>query len=147
MLQILVGALLGIGLLFPAAGEARDTKLMLSIEEGLSTPDAKEKLQGDVRFYFGDQPHPAIAQSIGEWVSNHKTNALNKTDKAACEWVFLSAMLSLQKRAHEVGADAVVNIQSYYRKVPVKSRTQYECHAGATVAGVALRGDFVKLAK
>jgi hypothetical protein len=44
-----------------------------------------------------------------------------------------------------LGANAVVNIISYYRKVPMSSDTQYECHAGTLMAGVALKGDFVKI--
>jgi uncharacterized protein YbjQ (UPF0145 family) len=134
-----------LGVPFPA--ETRDTKLMLPLADAMSTLEAREKLPGDVRFFFGDQAHPEVAQRLGEGVSNRKTNAVNKTDTQACEWAFLSALLSLQERARELGADAVVHIESYYRKVPVKSATQYECHAGAVIAGVALKGEFVKLVK
>jgi len=147
VMRVLATFLLGVMLVAPMAAQARDTKLMLSIEEAMSTPEAKERLQGDIRFYFGDQLLPKVKERLGEGVSNRKTNAANKTDKQACEWAFLSAMLALQGRAQELGADAVVNIRSYYRKVPVKSATQYECHAGALIAGVALKGEFVKLAK
>lgn len=129
----------------PDTALARDTQLMLSIEEAMSTPEAREKLRGDIRFYFADQPHPPVRERLGQGVSNKKTNALNKSDKQACEWVFLSALISLEARARELGANAVINIQSYYRKNPVTSPTQYECHAGAVVAGVALKGEFVRL--
>ena len=33
---------------------------------------------------------------------------------------------------------------SYYKKNPYTSETQYECHAGNLIAGVALKGDIVK---
>ena len=147
MMRILAAFLFGVVLVVPSVAQARDTRLMLPIEEAMSTPEAKERLQGDIRFYFGDQAHPEVKERLGEGVSNRKTNAVNKTDKRACEWSFLSALLAMQGRARELGADAVVNIQSYYRKVPVGSATQYECHAGAVIAGVALKGEFVKLAK
>jgi uncharacterized protein YbjQ (UPF0145 family) len=146
MMRILTAFLLGVVLVVLSAAQARDTRLMLPIEEAMSTPEAKERLQGDIRFYFGDQAHPEVKERLGEGVSNRKTNAVNKTDKRAFEWVFLSALLAMQERARELGADAVVNIQSYYRKVTVGSATQYECHAGAVIAGVALKGEFVKLA-
>jgi len=146
-MRILAAFLLGVVLLVPSAAQARDTRMMLPIEEAMSTPEAKERLQGDIRFYFGDQAHPEVKERLGDGVSNRKTNAVNKTDKRACEWCFLSALLAMQERARELGADAVVNIQSYYRKVPVSSATQYECHAGAVIAGVAFKGEFVKLAK
>lgn len=139
--------LFGLALVVPTTAEARDTKLMLPIADAMSTPEAKEKLQGDVRFFFGDQAHPKVKERLGEGASNRKTNAVNKTDKEACEWAFLSALLAMQERALALGADAVVNIQSYYKKVPVKSATEYECHAGAVMAGVAFKGEFMKLAK
>jgi uncharacterized protein YbjQ (UPF0145 family) len=138
---LLLAALLAV----PAS--ARDTRLMLPIEEAMSTAEARARLDRGIRFFFGDQAHPAVAAKLGEGVSNRKTNAVNKSDRTACEWTFLSAMLALQERALELGADAVVNIQSYYKKVPVTSASQYECHAGAVIAGVALRGEFVKLVK
>ena len=59
--------------------------------------------------------------------------------------MFLSAMMQLEKRAKELGANAVVNIVSYYQKNVVSSATEFECHAGAVIAGVALNGDFVKV--
>jgi uncharacterized protein YbjQ (UPF0145 family) len=55
-------------------------------------------------------------------------------------------MIALQKRAKQLSANAVVNIISYYKKVPMSSTTEFECHAGAIIAGVALKGDFVKIA-
>jgi uncharacterized protein YbjQ (UPF0145 family) len=57
----------------------------------------------------------------------------------------LSALIELRANALEQGGNAVVNIVSYYKKVPFSSPTEYECHAGAFVAGVALKGTIVKL--
>jgi uncharacterized protein YbjQ (UPF0145 family) len=53
-------------------------------------------------------------------------------------------MLRLQQRAHELGANAVINIVSNYKNVEVSSETQFECHDGAIMSGVALKGEFVK---
>jgi uncharacterized protein YbjQ (UPF0145 family) len=78
-------------------------------------------------------------------VANRKTNAFNKSDEEACKWVFLSAMIALQERAIREGANAVVGINSYYKKNEVSSNTQYECHAGNIVAGVALKGTVARL--
>ena len=77
-------------------------------------------------------------------VSNSKTNASNKSDEVACRWAMLSALVELQEKARRVGATMVVGVESYYKKVPFISDTEYECHAGAIVAGVALRGQAVK---
>lgn len=124
---------------------ARDTKNMYPYKELLSTEDANTKLDRGIKFYFGDESHPDVEREIGTFVSNKKTNALNKSDDRACEWAFLSAMISLQQRAIREGGDAVVNIQSYYKKNVINSATEFECGAGVFVAGVALRGTVVKL--
>lgn len=125
---------------------ARDDRLMFPINDALATPAAQEKLQG-IDFYFGNQKHPKILKDFGEFSTNKKTNAINKSDLQACEWVFLSALLSLQERARRHGANAVINIKSNYRNNEVVSDTEYQCGAGTLFAGVALKGRIVKLAK
>lgn len=147
-----MGNLTKAGLMLILAGmmgsaHARDTEHHFPIEEALNSEAAKGKLDGDVKFYFAGQKTPKVKTKIREATTNKKTNAFNKSDKEACEWAFLSAMLQLQDKAKELGADAVINIQSYYKKDAFKSDTEYECHAGALLAGVALKGEFVKLAK
>ena len=126
--------------------QARDTKYLLPIAAALEVQDAKNRLDGSVKFYFGNQETPKVLAKLSTDVTNLKTNAVGKSDEKACNWVFLSAMIQLEKRAKQLGANAVVNIVSYYRKEVMSSPTEFECHAGATIAGVALRGDFVKIA-
>jgi hypothetical protein len=122
---------------------ARDTRLKLPIKDALETAAAKEKLGTDVKFVFASTP--ANAKGMGTYTSNKKTNFANKSDKEGCEWAFLSAMISLKERALAEGGNAVVNIQSYYKKNEFSSATEYECAAGAFVGGVALRGTVAKL--
>jgi uncharacterized protein YbjQ (UPF0145 family) len=129
------------------AAIARDDKLLLRVAAVLESAEARQKLDGSIKFYFGNQRHPKILDNLHSDVTNLKTNAFNKSDEKACEWVFLSALLSLEKRAKQLGANAVVNIVSYYKRIPMSSETEYECHAGALMAGVALKGDFVKIAE
>lgn len=126
---------------------SRDTKHLLSIEEAMASADFQERLDPDIGFYFGDQPHPQVKDNKGNFVSNKKTNAFNKSDEEACKWVLLSALLSFQDRVRAEGGNAVINLESYYKKNTYRSDTQYECHAGAIIAGVALRGDVVTLEK
>jgi uncharacterized protein YbjQ (UPF0145 family) len=125
---------------------ARDTRHLLPIAIALEIKDAQEKLDGSVKFYFGDQLPPQVLTNLGSDVSNRKTNAFGKSDEKACNWAFLSAMVALQTRAQQLGANAVINIVSYYNKKVMSSATEFECHAGAIIAGVALKGDFVKIA-
>jgi hypothetical protein len=44
------------------------------------------------------------------------------------------------------GANAVVDIVSYYKKNEFKSASNYECYAGSILAGVALKGTYAKVA-
>jgi hypothetical protein len=126
-------------------GHARDDKNMYSIDEAMNNSSAKEKFDRDFLYFFGDQPHGKIASNHGEFMSNKKTNAFGKTDKGACQWVFLSAMLSFQDRISQEGGNAVVNIRSYYKKNEISSTTEFECGSGAIMAGVTFVGDVVTL--
>ncbi len=68
-----------------------------------------------------------------------------KSDEKACNWAFLSAMIALRDRALNEGGNAVVNIKSNYKQNEMSSNTEFECHAGAIMSGVALKGTVVKL--
>ncbi|HMN44769.1 MAG TPA: hypothetical protein PKE27_09365 [Povalibacter sp.] len=128
-----------------SVAQARDTRLKLPLKDALETVDARDKLGTDVKFFFGSQATPAVVQKLGTYTSNKKTNFANKSDKEGCEWAFLSAMISLKERALAEGGNAVINIESYYKKNQFSSETEYECGAGAIIGGVALRGTVVKL--
>jgi uncharacterized protein YbjQ (UPF0145 family) len=129
------------------SAEARDDKTMFSIADAMNTEDAKAKLDQGIHFYFGDQKHPKVEKTFGEFMSNKKTNAFNKTDTRACQWAFLSAMLSFQQRAVNMGGNAVINIRSYYKKNKVSSTDEFECGVGHIIAGVTFLGDVVKIAE
>ncbi|HEX8611805.1 MAG TPA: excinuclease ATPase subunit [Telluria sp.] len=132
-----------IGSALPA--HAADKKIMLPFAGAMEDNGAKERLGDSIQFYFGAQKTPKVLEKRGSDQTSQKTNAFGKTDQAVCHWAFLSAMLALQKRAQEVGADAVINITSNYKNVTYSSETDFECHVGNIVGGVALKGDFVRL--
>jgi hypothetical protein len=138
-----VGLLVSVALC--SAAQARDTEYKLKIDEVLQNPEYRGKLGDTVAFYFGNQPAPHVGKSFGEFVTNKKTNSFGKPDEEACRWVMLSALLELRDRAWKMGGNAVTNIVSYFKKDTASSESVYECHAGAFVAGVALRGTVVKL--
>lgn len=125
-----------------AACAPRDTTHYLSIDSALKSNEAKKVLNPSIKLYFG-KPAPGTTVVKGA-VTNPKTNALNKTDEQACQWAFLSAVKKFQERAQQQGATKVGNLVSYYKKKEYKSTTEYECHAGRSIAGVALKGDIVK---
>lgn len=127
------------------AATARDDVKSYSVKEALSMEQAKAKLGDNIKFYFGDQAHPKVEKTYGEFGTNKKTNAFNKSDKEACQWVFLSAMTQLKQRVDSEGGNAVINIKSNYKGNLTTSDTEFRCGAGTFMAGVALTGTVVKL--
>lgn len=121
--------------------------MMMPVKPALETPDAKQKLDGSVSFYFGDTPHPKVIESYGEYVSNKKTRAFGASDVDTCQRVVLSNFIEFQQRAQSLGGNAVINITSYFRRNEVKDDNSYECHVGFLMSGVALKGEVVKLAE
>jgi len=126
--------------------QARNTPHYLPIGSVIEMGRVRGELGGDIKLYFANQPHPPTKAVLRRGiVTNKKTNSINKTDRQACKWVMLSALSQLQQAARDRGGNAVVNIESYYRKRPFRSMNRFECHAGRVVAGVALKGDIVRL--
>lgn len=125
-----------------AACAPRDTVHYYSIQEALNSPEAKDVLNPNIKLYFG-KPAPGRVVKAG-LVSNRKTNNANKSDEKSCQWAFLTVVKQFQDRAAKEGASKVGNIISFYKKNPYKSTTQYECHSGNLMSGVALKGDIVR---
>ncbi|MFD2453452.1 excinuclease ATPase subunit [Ideonella paludis] len=134
---------LGVAALAPAA--ARDTPYMIALADVLAMPEANGKLDGSVKFFMKGQATPKVQQRFSEDVSNRKTNGVNKEDVEGCKWAALSALMAFQEKAKASGANAVVDIVSYYKKREVVNSTSFECHAGAVVIGVALKGTYAKV--
>ena len=128
----------------PGISQARDTTHYLPFDEVVAEATAAGRLDGSVKFYLAKRP--AGAQIVRSGVTtSKKTNAFNKTDEAACSWALQSALIGLEKSAKAAGANAVVDIVSNYKHVEYKDSSKYECHAGALMAGVALKANFAKV--
>lgn len=128
----------------PGISQARDTTHYLPFDEAVADATAAGRLDGSVKFYLAKRP--AGATIIRSNVStSKKTNAFNKTDEAACSWALQSALIGMEKAAKAAGANAVVDIVSNYKHVEYKDSSKYECHAGAVIAGVAIKGSLAKV--
>jgi uncharacterized protein YbjQ (UPF0145 family) len=130
-------------LIFSSSSYARDDVNDYSIKEALNS--AAEGKLNDVKLFFGKQKHGKVIAKKGPVKVNKKTNAFNKSDAEACEWVFLSAVIALQKKALKKGGNAVINIKSNYKNNLTSSNKTFQCGAGAIMAGVALTGEIVTL--
>ncbi|MBB3241621.1 uncharacterized protein YdbL (DUF1318 family) [Pseudomonas sp. Tn43] len=130
----------------PSISQARDTAVYLPFDKAVAEATRAGKIDGSVKFYLaGNTPTGNVTVLSAGAVTNKKTNAFNKSDEVACQWVAQSAIISLHQAAKNAGANAVTNIVSYYKKNERKDATTYECHAGALMAGVALKGDLAKV--
>ena len=137
-------AVLGLTLMAPLV-HARDTVLHIPLADVLAMPEAKGKLDGSVRFFLAGQETPKIVRTMGSDSSNQKTSGVGKTDEFGCKWVALSALIRFQESAKREGANAVVDMVSYYKKKETSNPVTFECHAGAVVVGVALKGTYAKI--
>ncbi len=145
-LKSLAAALALSALLAPAA-QARDTVLHIKLADVLEMPDAKGKLDGDVKFYLAGAKTPKVLKELGSDTTNQKTNGVGKSDEFGCKWAILSGLIALEKKAKQNGANAVVDIVSYYKKNEVKDAETIECHAGSIIIGAALKGTYAKVAQ
>lgn len=125
---------------------ARNDFLDLAAQAAAESALGKERLL-DVPFFLEGQKHPAVAKELGEFKSNQRSNAFNKSDEAACQVAFLSAIIQLQKRARTEGGNAVVDIKSVTKNNDLSSPVNYRCVVGAFVSNVALSGKVVQLKK
>jgi uncharacterized protein YbjQ (UPF0145 family) len=144
--KIALAALLAASLVSFSAS-AGNTMVKLPIAGAMAANDAQARLGDSVKFYFGDQPTPRVLKVLGSDSTSQRTNGFGKSTEKSCNWVFLSAMLQLQKHAKDVGANAIINIVSNYDHNEMSSRTEFECADGAIMSGVAFKADFVKVAE
>lgn len=125
---------------------ARDDRLKFQIKPLLESTKAKDALLS-IPLHFAEDSPTKYEKKYGSVSTNKKTNAFMKSDQEACEWAMLSALKALQERAEREGMTDVINITSNYKNKPFSSTTEFECGSGAIMAGVALKGTLVKIAK
>ncbi len=128
-----------------AAAQARDTVLHIPLADVLAMPEAQQKLSGKVKFFLAGSNAPKVLQTLGGDTTNQKTNGVGKSDEFGCKWVILSGLIAFEKKALAQGANAVVDIVSYYKKNETKSAETIECHAGAVIIGAAMKASYAKI--
>jgi uncharacterized protein YbjQ (UPF0145 family) len=128
-----------------SSGFARDAIENYSIKHALETADARDKLDPHIKLFFGNWKHGAVVKSIGEWKSYKKSNGVGRANEIACQRAFLSAALSLQRRASKMGGNAVIGIKSDYDNIKTSSDSTYVCGSGMLMSAVALIGTVVRI--
>jgi uncharacterized protein YbjQ (UPF0145 family) len=137
---------LGFWAFFAGTTDARNVQLMVPIATALEAKDIPDRPTGSVKFFFGNQASPQILTKLESYVATPKTSAMGKSDQRACHEALLWTLVAMEKRAQQKGANAVVNIVSFYKKNEISSATEFECHVGNVIVSVVLKGDLVKTA-
>ncbi len=123
--------------------QAADVKDSFPVEPAMQLEQVKELFDGDIQFYWGSQPHPAIVKTYGTFKTSKRTNALGKSREMACDWAMASSLVALRDRARREGANAVVNIVSNIKNLEESSDTNFSCLMGSVMVNVALKGTVV----
>ena len=142
---VVVTSALMLLIVIAAPGHARDDKYLLPIKTALDSAEPRQKPDGAVKFFFGQESTPSIASKLGRVTPHGKAHTRRTEDVKACNLAFVAALMEFEKHAKQTGANAVVDVVSYYKNVEMASATEFECHAGAAAHAI-LRGDLVKLA-
>ena len=124
---------------------ARNDKYLLPIKAALESTEAGEKPDGSVKFFFGRQAATQNVTKLATVTPHGRASTRRTEDVKACNAAFLAALVEFQKHAKKAGANAVVNLVSYYKNIEMASPTEFECHAGVAAHAI-LRGDLVRIA-
>ncbi|MEP7185296.1 MAG: excinuclease [Rhodanobacter sp.] len=130
----------------PGLSFAADTVVHLSFQDTVAAATKSGKIDGSVKFYLaGNRPSGKVTVVNDNVSTNKKTNAFGKSSQESCDWALQSALITLQGAAKQAGANAVVEIQSNYNNQSHSDPTNYECHKGFLMSGVALKGKLAKV--
>lgn len=133
-----------IGLVGMVSAQAADQMHDFDFRQAVERAVADGDLDGSVKFYLAGTKSGGRVIEKG-LVTNKKTNGFGKPAEKACDHVLRSALIQFQKTAKARGANAVTNIVSYYKSNEKRSSVTYQCAKGTAIAGVALKGDIVRL--
>jgi uncharacterized protein YbjQ (UPF0145 family) len=139
-LTIVLPALLVLGAAAPAMAVSDSS--MHPIAPVLANAEYAPKFNF-VKFYFGPQPYPEVAQKFGPIRTIRRAHSGDA--EAACQRAFAAALINLAETAKKQGADAVVNIHTAFAQRDEASADQYVCATGRMMTGMTVYGDAVKL--
>ena len=130
----------------PAVSQARDTAVYLPFDKAVAEATRSGKIDGSVKFYLaGNTPAGKVTVVSPGAVTNKKTNAFNKSDTEACEWVVQSAIISL----HQAREKRRRQRRDQHRQLLQEQRAQgcadLRMPRRRIMAGVALKGDLAKI--
>jgi uncharacterized protein YbjQ (UPF0145 family) len=139
-LKVVLPALLLLGAAAPAM--AASESAMHPIAPVLANPEYAPRFNF-VKFYFGPQPYPEVAEQLGQLRTIRRTHSGQA--ELACQRAFAAALIRLAEAAKKEGADALVNVHTAFGQRDEASQDQYVCATGGVMTGMSVYGDAVKL--
>lgn len=126
---------------------ARDKVQLQPLEEAVRLGLKEGKLDGSVKFYLSGATTPEMAaHSLGQEHVNRRTTSGGKDPVFACHWAALSGLITLQENAKKHGANAVIDLHSFYKEKTFKDPVNFECYSGNFLTGVTLKGTYARIA-
>ena len=126
-------------LLLASPGLAREDITTFSVDSAKKNVDQSKVLEG-ISWHMAGAKHGRIAKRFEPATTTKSTNAFMKSDEAACSRAFMSAIIQLQTRSRNLGANAVVDIKSHASGKTYEEATIFGCVVGNVVARVSLTG-------
>jgi hypothetical protein len=141
-----IASVLSVCLLVPSSVAARNVEYTLPMDEVLRMPAAERELDGQVRFYLSGQSHTQVVLRHSEEVVTAKIRGAGEEEIETCKRAALKALVHYQSKARKMGANAIIDMVSYFDAKPFMSPAQYECHAGSRTVVVVFKGSYAKIA-
>ena len=127
-------------LLFVASpGLAREDISTFSVDAAKKSVDQSKVLEG-ISWHMAGAKHGRVSKRFEPATTTKSTNAFLKSDEAACSRAFMSAIIQLQTRSRNLGANAVIDIKSHASGKTYEEASIFGCVAGNVVARVSLTG-------
>lgn len=135
------------------AGCARDGGVSLENGESATAvvlPDgtgatANPAAEPAVAVYFGERPHSAVVRYIGRVSRVARVARRGNGSAVPCDEALAGALHKLRVDAAENGANAVINVNTYFHNIGNDSAAGYTCDLSARAAVVDVKGELVVL--
>ncbi|QGZ64606.1 signal peptidase [Paraburkholderia acidisoli] len=118
------------------------TAVVLPDGTGATAAPATEPV---VAVYFGERPHPAIARYIGRTSRAARVARRGNGSAVPCDQALAAALHEMRMDAVEHGANAVINVNTYFHTIGNNSAAGYTCNLSARTAVVDVKGELVVL--
>ena len=127
----------------PAPARAENRVIEMKIEDAL-TYQGRHSIR-DMPYHLRGEEHGKVVESLGAMKTNKRSRSVGRSAEYACAIAFQSAIIQLQKRAFELGGNAVVDVVSVVDGRVLDVERGFRCSLEPFTANVVLTARAVKL--